>query len=933
MQCLLQLLHMEVALNKALMFITIIAFFFILAWEQSEIYKFAQRKSEEFEEINKNLENMVIDRTKKGFERELQFRSIFENSANAIFLIDKNGKYITINPAFTLITGYTLDFFNDKPIGITTHPDDSHIIQNYLHKLPTNETKSHALEVRIKINSGNYIWINLHATNYFNSNNEFEYILGNFNNITDQKEAQLKIEESEKKHRFIVENINDVIWIIDVIDRKFKYISPSVEKLRGFTVDEVMNQSVEQLLTPDSHKAVAQIIEQRLSDFITNPNQKIISINEIELPCKNGKTVWTETHLQYHLNRVNGHVEIFGVSRDITSRKETENKFRAIFEQAAIGVALLNTKTGQYVQINQKYCDFLGYSMSEMLNKSFMDITYPEDIQRNKNINNDLISGKLNEFSLEKRYIRKDGKMVWGNLTVSPLWKQGEIPETYYHIAIVQDITNRKHAEEQITREREQFLSLLNAIPEPVYVSDFETSEILFANDAKRKIFGENLNGKKCYHVFNNSEHPCSYCQKVDLLNKDTELLRWENYIPAVKKHYYNVDKLIIWQDGRKAKFQISFDLTDLKKAEQLVNKLSVAVEQNPATIVITDTTGNIEYANPHFTQLTGYTFEEAKGHNPRVLKSGKTDEKIFKELWETISKGKIWKGEFINKKKNGEEFFESALISPIFDEAGTIINYLAIKEDITITKNQELEIKKYLQELKELNATKDKFFSIIAHDLKTPFNTILGFADLLVLNMHKYSPEKTLQFVHTIYDSAKKAYKLLENLLEWARSQTGRIEFRPQQLILENLFIEAANDAHNTAAKKNISIINELNDSIELFADRNMLNTILRNLISNAIKFTPADGEIRMSGWIKQNEVHISIKDNGVGIEPEEIDKLFNISEKISTQGTDNEPGTGLGLILCKEFIEKHGGKIWAESQKGKGCNFIFTIPHLKKR
>ena len=363
-------------------------------------------------------------------------------------------------------------------------------------------------------------------------------------------------------------------------------------------------------------------------------------------------------------------------------------------------------------------------------------------------------------------------------------------------------------------------------------------------------------------------------------------------------------------------------------KAEMQIKKLSIAIEQSPTTILITDIKGNIEYVNPKFMELTGYSIQEVKGKDTRILKSGKTDKKTIKELWQTITSGKIWQGEFINRKKGGDEFIESALIAPIFDQIGTIINYIAIKEDVTEKKRQEELIKQKNIQLAELNATKDKFFSIIAHDLRNPFSGILGFSDLLVNSTREYSSQEISQYAGFINQAAQNAYKLLENLLEWARAQTGKIEFKPLETDLNKLVLDIISLLENSAKAKNISINNQVSANLFVFADVNMLNTILRNLITNAIKFTQTNGQITLSSLVQNNEVIITVSDTGVGIDSDTLAKLFNISEKVSHLGTNDEKGTGLGLLLCKEFVLKHGGKIWVESELGKGSDFKFSLP-----
>jgi len=250
------------------------------------------------------------------------------------------------------------------------------------------------------------------------------------------------------------------------------------------------------------------------------------------------------------------------------------------------------------------------------------------------------------------------------------------------------------------------------------------------------------------------------------------------------------------------------------------------------------------------------------------------------------------------------------------------------IKEQNTLLLQHEEEIILQNEKLAELNATKDKFFGIIAHDLINPFSGILGYSDILVNSTKKTSKEEIIKSLELINQAAKSAYKLLENLLEWANSQTGRIEFNPIALNLNRLAVEVINFHENLASAKHILIENQIPTNFVVFADIDMLNTVFRNLLSNAIKFTKDQGSIIIKAVHHDKEIEITISDTGIGMNESIKNKLFKISEKITSLGTNNEKGTGLGLLLCKEFVEKHGGKIEVESEMGKGSNFKFTIP-----
>ena len=267
---------------------------------------------------------------------------------------------------------------------------------------------------------------------------------------------------------------------------------------------------------------------------------------------------------------------------------------------------------------------------------------------------------------------------------------------------------------------------------------------------------------------------------------------------------------------------------------------------------------------------------------------------------------------------------------SPVLNNEGEVWASLVSFLDITEMRKAEECLISLNKELEESNRTKDRLYTIIAHDLKAPFNSILGFSELLSEHISEYDPEKCREFGEFISSSARQSLSLLENLFDWAQSQSGKIKFIPQHIALLPVLREIVSVPDSSARIKNITIDILQSTDIEIYTDKNMLMTILRNLISNAIKFTNKGGRVEISAISKENHNEIVVADNGTGIKAEIKNSLFTLTDKITTRGTANESGSGLGLILCKEFVEKHGGTIWVESEVGRGSSFHFTLPKM---
>jgi two-component system, sensor histidine kinase and response regulator len=301
----------------------------------------------------------------------------------------------------------------------------------------------------------------------------------------------------------------------------------------------------------------------------------------------------------------------------------------------------------------------------------------------------------------------------------------------------------------------------------------------------------------------------------------------------------------------------------------------------------------------------------------PVIFISATTDEhKIIESL-------KYGANDFISKP-----FSEITLKIKIRNLLQLQLSGMHLADNLKIQEEQNLQLQKYANELSQINKEKDLFVSILVHDLKNPFHAILGFSDLLLINLNRYDKEKIEKHLKLINEVANQTYHLLEDLILWSKSQAGRIPFQPQKVVLSDICNEIVGilNYQSLAKQIKISILNV--EHINIMADVNMLKTILRNLVSNAIKFTNQNGEIKISAEKDKTHTIIIVSDNGVGIDEKTQSKLFISQQTYSTKGTASEKGTGLGLLLCMNFVENHGGKIWVESEVGKGSDFKFTMP-----
>ena len=339
---------------------------------------------------------------------------------------------------------------------------------------------------------------------------------------------------------------------------------------------------------------------------------------------------------------------------------------------------------------------------------------------------------------------------------------------------------------------------------------------------------------------------------------------------------------------------------------------------------------GEFIKVNNSFAEMLGYGIEEF--NNIHILDITHPSEiehtlQIMKELEQDKSLHYI---QYENKylRKNGKTFWGYVIITPIPDESGKPSFLIAQLQDITIRKNAEVKLINHAEELQELNQSKDKFFSIISHDLRSPFNALLGLSEYTTKFFDDLSKEEIKESIENIHASSKKVYNLMQNLLEWAQIQTGGLEFEKSKIDLCEILKSILELYKETANSKNINLTSNISNSIFLYADLYMIETVLRNLVSNGIKFTHPGGNISISAAVKSDLVEVTVEDNGIGITPDNQKKLFSIDKQYRVDGTDDEKGTGLGLILCKDFVEKNNGTISVKSELKEGSKFTFTVP-----
>ena len=758
--------------------------------------------------------------------------------------------------------------------------------------------------------------------------------------LEERKIMEEKLREREQRNRLLTENVIDFIWSTDR-DFKFTYVSPSVIKFLGYTMEEIYQLSALEVLTTDSFQRAKRIFDEEIEkENVPGTDPFRSRTLELEHVCKDGRTIWGEVKVTFLRDEIGQRIGFQGVSRNITERrqaeqalKKSEQKYRELVQNAN-NIILRMDMGGRISFINEFAEKFFGYSQEEIIGRSVLDTIVPE-------------------------------------------------------------------------KDR--------------YGADLKTMIASIIKNIKDHKINENENIKK---------------------NGDRVWITWTNRV------------VIREETGEQEILCVGTDMTQRKAMEAEMNRMFYAVEQSPSSIVITDTKGDIEYVNPKFCDLTGYTFEEAKGKNPRILKSGEMDDQGYKRLWETIVGGDSWRGEFHNKKKSGEFYWESAVISPVRNIDGEITSFLAVKEDITEQKKTQQELHEAFGRLKEMEriinkskavaflwrtsdewpvefvsdnvrifgfepddfmsgklnyesivhpadlkrlqtATKtfmkekspefkqeyriitkfcetrwveeytwlllndegiathfqgvvfditarklaeekilevvnmkSEFLSVVSHELRTPLTAIRESINIVAQKEAGEVNDKQVEFLGIAKRNVDRLSILINDVLDFQKLETGRMEFNFQKANLNEVVKESHQTMSPVAKNKGLELCLEIAEGLPAVNyDYNRLIQVLTNLINNAIKFTEK-GYVRLRTFFNEQSVYVAVEDSGIGIKKEDMHKLFQSFSQVASANDRITGGTGLGLVICKEIVNAHGGYIWVDSIYGQGSSFIFSIP-----
>ena len=635
------------------------------------------------------------------------------------------------------------------------------------------------------------------------------------------------------------------------------------------------------------------------------------------------------------------------------ARIETLSLLNAVTESSEDAVFAID-RDGRYVLFNNAAQRFAGKSADEIIGFGEKEV-FPEDVAARHVDENARVMGTGQSIFVEERIPAKDGDHIFQTGKYPLRNANGQI---FGMVGIARDITQQKRAEEALVESQAQTLLLMNSVAEGVYGVDVH-GICTFVNPAALRMLGydrpEQLLGRRIHDLIHHthadgSNYPATTCRAYSVIEDgqtvhvDDEVFWRHDGTPFAVEYRAHA----MYRDGVRIGAVVTWlDITERKQRDNAIRQLTLAVEQSPASILITDLEGNIEYVNRTFEKTSGYARAEVLGKTPRLLKSGATPREVYDAMWRRLSTGESWRGELNNRRKDGSEYIERVTVTPLRQSDGTISHYVGTQEDITERRRLDAELENHRNHLEELvdqrtaeleqarvaaeaaNTAKSTFLANMSHEIRTPMNAILGLTHLL----RRAEPSPTqADRLQKIEGAAKHLLAIINDILDFSKIEAGRLELDSRPFTPEQVLDHVHSMVAEGARSKGIVVTMERDQlAFGLCGDLVRLRQALLNYASNAVKFTRHGSIALRMRLLEQAEqrVHLrfEVEDTGIGIPPAELPQLFQAFQQADASTTRNFGGTGLGLTITRHLARLMGGDAGVSSDPGKGSLFWFDV------
>jgi PAS domain S-box-containing protein len=755
--------------------------------------------------------------------------------------------------------------------------------------------------------------------------------------ITERKRAEEALRQSEAKLRAVFNSLVEGVVFINP-DGVIEEANDAVTRSFGHTLEDIRNPATRgraKAYRPDG----SEMPDEELPSWRALRNREVVSNVEMGIPLANGEISWRLASAHPVVDDRGNLLGAVGSFFDITDRKKTvealresEIRFREAFENAAVGMALVHMD-GRWLRVNHRLCEILGYSQEELLARTFGDVTHPDDLEADWALARQVAAGEIPTYTLEKRYIHKDGHTVWSNLTVSMLRDGAGNP--LHYISFIEDITERKRAERALRVSEETLVSFFNNTPLPMGVVETTPNDILHISDnlATKQYFGSVSSGQwaselgvpqadidiwlKHYRIAQATNHPVRFEFPFKMHGREGTL--------SVSVAFIHVSRT-----GRPRFSYVAEDITERKRAERQLQEHQERLRENesrlrglaeaaPGILYSATPDGLRDFITPGFLQFTGLPLQEALGWGWLRAVHPEDVMSVRKHWRHCVQTGEPFEKEYRLRRHDGVYHWFISRARPIRDADGSIVKWFGTTVDIESQKQTELA-------LRMANDDLNRFAFAAAHDLREPLRNIGAYSDMLVTRFGDHSDRTITRAREVIQEGVERMDQLLADLLDYTHATST--ESTEDAVDCNVALAKAIENLQQAVVESGAEI--DSGTLPQVTGHESQMVRIFQNLLGNAVKYRGSNSpRIQVSAWREDGSWVFSVRDNGVGISPEFRRHIFGMFKRLHGREI---PGTGMGLAICAKIIESRGGKIWVESEPGGGSDFRFTWP-LHKR
>jgi two-component system cell cycle sensor histidine kinase/response regulator CckA len=845
-------------------------------------------------------------------QSEALFRSYFESPLVGIGMSSTDKRWIQVNDRLCSMLGFPRDELLKMTWTEMTHPEDLDANVRSFDRLLSGEIDQYELEKRFVRKDGTIIWTRLSAGCVRNADGDVDHLVVLVEDISERKAAEEALRASEQRYRQLFTSAMDGIAVADAETGILTDCNDALEAMVGRSREDLIGQPQAILHPPqplrDGLTADFVAIAERLGQIVEN---KVVTRAGLE----------RDVEIRANLMDLDGRPQMMGIFRDITDRKrvaealrESEARFRLLAETSPVGIFETN-EHGATTYVNKSWTQIAGLPADQALGSGWLRAVHPEDRSRLR-ASWESAKSEPRESVEDYRFLRPDGTVAWvAGQAVAMLDPEGRLTG---YVGTITDITPRKRDAEALRKSEARYRGLFEQSPIGIYRTTPD-GKILDANPALLSMLGydtlDELRQRKLEDSGFQPDYPRRQFKEMveragSVRGLEARWTRKDGGVLVVRENALairDVEGKVLFYEGAVE------DVTERTVTESARRRLAAAVDQAAEAVVVTDPEGTIEYVNPAFERITGYTRDEAIGRNPRLLKSGRHDAHFYRDLWATITGGRPWTGHFVNRRKDGSLYEEEATISPVRDDRGVICNFVAVKRDVT----NEIAMQQQLVHAQKLE-TAGQLAAGIAHDFNNLLQALLS--QLAVVELRLRGTAGAQKPIEEMSQLVQRGATLTRQLLLFARRGTTSRE--PLDL---NRVVEGAATLVRRVVREDVALITELSgEPLPVFADHGQLDQVLMNLAVNASDAMPDGGRLTLRTSGDDSWVRVSVTDVGQGIAEEALSHLFE--PFFSTKAVGK--GTGLGLSVVHGIVTSHGGTVEVASQLGVGATFTIVLP-----